>query len=62
MIKEVIPTPQANTQLTSARARRARKQLLRALSSTDDLVAGVSNAHDALTFHWNRTTRAVSSG
>jgi hypothetical protein len=41
---------------TSARARRAREQLLRALSETDGLVVGVGNAWDALTLHWNTTT------
>jgi hypothetical protein len=37
----------------SARARRAREQLLRALSETNGLVVGVGSAWDALTFHWN---------
>jgi hypothetical protein len=45
---------------SSARARRAREQLLRALGKTDDLIGGVSNAHDALAFHWNTTTAPVS--
>ncbi len=44
---------------TSARARRAREQLLHALSNTDDLVVGVGNAQDALTFHWD--TAATTS-
>jgi hypothetical protein len=43
-------------ELTSARARLAREQLLRVLGETDGLVNGVSNAHDALIFHWNTTT------
>ncbi len=43
-------------ELTSARARRAREQLLRALGGTDGLVNGVSNAHDELIFHWNTDT------
>ncbi len=45
---------------SSARARRTREQLLRALSKTDDLIGGVGNAHDALAFHWNTTTAPVS--
>ncbi len=44
----------------SARARRAREQLLRVLSETDGLVVGVGNARDALTVHWNTTTTPVS--
>ena len=44
----------------SARARRAREQLLRALSETNGLVVGVGGAWDALTFHWNTTTTPVS--
>jgi len=45
----------------SARARRAREQLLRALSGIDDVVGGVSNAHDVLIFHWNAgTTTSVA--
>ncbi len=43
-------------ELTSARARLAREQLLCALGETDGLVNGVSNAHDALIFHWNTAT------
>lgn len=45
---------------TSARARRAREQLLSALSQTDGLVVGVGNAWDALTLRWNTTTTPVS--
>jgi hypothetical protein len=43
---------------TSSRARRARarEHVLTALSETDDLVVEVSNAWDALTFHWGATT------
>jgi hypothetical protein len=44
---------------TSARAQRAREQLLRALSETDGLVVGVGNACDALTIRWNTTTPAA---
>lgn len=40
---------------TSARARHAHDQVLRALGNTDDLTAGVANAQDALTFCWNTT-------
>ncbi|MGQ0778494.1 MAG: hypothetical protein ACT4NY_29475 [Pseudonocardiales bacterium] len=40
---------------TSTRARHAREQLLHALSKTDDLIEGVSNAEGALIFNWNRT-------
>lgn len=43
---------------TSARARRAREQLLSALSQTDSLVVGLGNAQDALTVRWNTTTSA----
>ncbi|MGH3838565.1 MAG: hypothetical protein ACRDSF_23155 [Pseudonocardiaceae bacterium] len=45
---------------TSARARRAREQLLSALSQTDGLVVGVGNAWDALTLRWNTSTTPVS--
>lgn len=38
---------------SSARARRAREQLLRALSKTDDLIGRVCNAQGALISHWN---------
>ncbi len=45
----------------SARAHRAREQLLRALGQIDGLVSGVGNAHDALIFHWNAgTTTSVA--
>lgn len=44
---------------TSARARRAREHVLSALSETDGLVVEVSNAWDALTFHWDTTTTPV---
>ena len=45
---------------SSARARRAREQLLLALSKTDDLIGGVGNAQGALISHWNTTTVPVS--
>lgn len=44
----------------SARAHRAREQLLRALGGIDDAVGGVGNAHDALIFHWGTTTTSVA--
>ena len=40
---------------TSIRARHAHEQVLRALSNTDDLTAGVANAQDEFTFCWNTT-------
>lgn len=40
---------------TSIRARHAREQVLRALSNTDELTAGVANAQDEFTFCWNTT-------
>lgn len=43
----------------SVRARHAHDQVLRALSNTDDLTAGVANAQDALTFGWKRTATPV---
>jgi hypothetical protein len=45
---------------TSARARRAREQLLRALRETEELIVGVGSARDALTIRWNTTTTPVS--
>ncbi len=41
---------------TSARARQAREQLLRALSGIEGVVGGVGDAHDALIFHWKTST------
>lgn len=47
---------------TSIRARHAHDQVLRALSNTDDLTAGVANAQDAFTFYWNTTPRLGADG
>lgn len=44
----------------SARARRAREQLLRALSETEGLIVGMGNARDALTIRWNTAPTPVS--